>query len=92
MFAYSFAALGLWLTIRVINRRERWAKRMLLCVILGSPALYLLALGPAVYLGERGLISQTELQLLAFPYNLWLNLYGAYLERWADLAGPPQRQ
>jgi hypothetical protein len=32
--AVAFAAFCVWLTVRVVNRRERWAKWMLAVVIL----------------------------------------------------------
>ncbi|HLJ12814.1 MAG TPA: hypothetical protein VKU82_16575 [Planctomycetaceae bacterium] len=49
-----FAVLGIWLTVRIINRREKWAKRaaaMLVAAFVGYPLSY----GPfcwfAVYVG-----------------------------------------
>jgi len=89
VFACSFAALGVRLTIRVINRRERWAKRTLLIVTLGSLVFYVLALGPVVYLDQRGLISQTEFELLVFPFKLCSDLFYASVEWWQGLAGKP---
>jgi hypothetical protein len=40
-----FAAVCVWLTVRIINRKERWAKRTL-AVVIGLPALYVLSVGP----------------------------------------------
>jgi NO-binding membrane sensor protein with MHYT domain len=31
----AFAALGIWLTVRIVNRRERWARRMLAALLVG---------------------------------------------------------
>jgi len=42
------AALALWLTVRIINRRERWAKWTLAGVV-GPPLLYILSIGPACW-------------------------------------------
>jgi len=38
MLGVAFAAFYIWLTVRVINRREKWAKRRLAAVV-GLPAL-----------------------------------------------------
>jgi hypothetical protein len=40
-----FATVCVWLTVRIINRKERWAKRSL-AVVIGLPALYVLSVGP----------------------------------------------
>jgi hypothetical protein len=46
--AVAFAAVCVWLGVRVYNRRERWAKSMLaLCV--GLPMLYVASFGPACW-------------------------------------------
>ena len=47
--AVGFAACCLWLTVRIINRRERWAKRTL-AAILSLLALYPFSYGPARWL------------------------------------------
>src|SRR6185369_425653 len=47
--AVAFAAFCVWLTVRVVNRRERWAKRTL-AVTLSLPLLYVLSFGPACWL------------------------------------------
>jgi hypothetical protein len=46
--AIVFAALCVWLGVRIYNRRERWAK-WTLAVIVGVPALYVLSFGPACW-------------------------------------------
>jgi hypothetical protein len=46
---FALAALCVWLTVRVVNRRERWAKRLLAAVI-GLPVLYVLSFGPACWM------------------------------------------
>ena len=48
----AFAALGTWLTVRVVNRREKWAKRSL-AVLAALPVLYLLSFGPACWISSR---------------------------------------
>ena len=47
--AATFAAFCVWLIVRIVNRRELWAKWMLAGVIFGLPALYLLSFGPACW-------------------------------------------
>ena len=44
--AASFAALCIWLTVRIVNRQERWAK-WTLAVVVGLPVLHALSFGPA---------------------------------------------
>jgi len=39
-----FAAFCIWLTVRIINRGEKWAKRTL-TMIVGVPALYVASFG-----------------------------------------------
>ncbi|MBI3861957.1 MAG: hypothetical protein HY290_08670 [Planctomycetia bacterium] len=46
--AVAFAAFCIWLTVRIINRRERWAKWTLVAVI-GVPVLYVASFGPACW-------------------------------------------
>ncbi|MBI3865241.1 MAG: hypothetical protein HY290_25480 [Planctomycetia bacterium] len=43
-----FAALCIWLTVRIVNRRERWAK-WTQAVVVGIPVLYVLSFGPACW-------------------------------------------
>jgi hypothetical protein len=49
----SYAALCIWLTVRIVNRRERWAKWTLAGTVIGVPALYLLSFGPACWISVR---------------------------------------
>jgi hypothetical protein len=46
--AVAFAAFCVWLGVRIINRRERWAKRTLMAAV-GLPVLYGLSFGPACW-------------------------------------------
>lgn len=52
-FVVAFAACCIWLTVRIINRRERWAKRTALALLAGLPLLYVLSVGPAKWLNHR---------------------------------------
>jgi hypothetical protein len=49
----AFAALCIWLTVRIINRRERWAKWTLAAAVIGLPMLYVASFGPACWLTKR---------------------------------------
>lgn len=73
-----FAALCVWLTVRTINRRERWAKWTLLCLIAIAIFGYPLSAGPFAYLGSHGLLSdKTRNDCEAFYRPItWLFLNG----------------
>jgi hypothetical protein len=44
----AFAAFCVWLGVRIVNRRERWAKWMLATVV-GLPVLYVASFGPVCW-------------------------------------------
>ena len=46
--AVAFAAFCVWLTVRIVNRRERWAKWTLAAVV-SLPVLYVASYGPACW-------------------------------------------
>jgi len=48
----AFAAVCVWLSVRIVNRRERWAKWTLASVV-GLPVLYALSFGPACWISSR---------------------------------------
>lgn len=52
IFGVAFAALCVWLIVRVINRRERWAKWALV-LWAGLPFLYVLSFGPACWISSH---------------------------------------
>ena len=45
--AITFTAFCVWLMVRIVNRRERWAKWT--AVAVGVPALYIASFGPACW-------------------------------------------
>jgi ABC-type Fe3+ transport system permease subunit len=47
--AVAFAAFCVWLTVRIVNRRERWA-RWALALVVGLPVLYVASFGPACWI------------------------------------------
>ena len=48
----SYAALCVWLMVRIMNRREKWAKRTF-AVVLSLPLVYLLSFGPVCWITSR---------------------------------------
>jgi len=52
IFGVAFAAFCVWLTVRIVNRKERWAKRMLAAVV-ALPLLYVLSFGPTCWICSR---------------------------------------
>ncbi len=48
----AFAAFCVWLTVRIVNRRERWAK-WTLAVTLSLPVLYVASFGPTCWISSR---------------------------------------
>ena len=48
IFGVAFAASCVWLKVRIVNRRERWAK-WTLAAVLSLPVLYVLSFGPACW-------------------------------------------
>ncbi len=65
-----FAALSVWLTIRIVNRRERWAKWTLATVV-ALPILYVASFGPACWLVSRIESFDSELPEIYTPIG-WL--------------------
>jgi hypothetical protein len=58
-----FAAFVVWLTVRIVNRRERWAKWTLVAALAGLPVLYVASFGPACWISSR-----TDSQTLPVTY------------------------
>jgi predicted MFS family arabinose efflux permease len=52
IFGVAFAASSTWLTVRIVNHHERWAKRTLAAVV-GVPVLYVAIFGPACWISSR---------------------------------------
>lgn len=53
IFGVSYAAFSIWLTVRIFNKRERWAKWTLATMIVGLPLLYVLSFGPAYWITRQ---------------------------------------
>jgi hypothetical protein len=48
--AAAFATFCVWLTVRIINRREQWAKRTAWGLLIATVPSYLFLLGPLLWL------------------------------------------
>jgi hypothetical protein len=73
--AVIVAAICVWLTIRIINRRERWAKRtlvLLLALTLVLPACYGLSTGPVLWLASREYLPEWLWDLYSLPAD-WIS-------------------
>ncbi len=71
--AVSFAAFCVWLAVRIINRRERWAK-WTLAALVGIPVLYVASFGPACWIYLRNSNDQRHETLAAIyrpMFRLW---------------------
>jgi hypothetical protein len=74
----AFAAFGIWLALRTLNRRERWAKwTALVWMLLGYP----LSIGPAWWFSQRIGNPEWMRESLDFVYTpLWTVLL--YCPEW----------
>ncbi len=66
VLAVVFAAFCVWLTVRIINRRERWAKRTALALALA--ATYPLSFGPVSWLLDSECLSRRSQRYLDVIY------------------------
>jgi hypothetical protein len=67
----AFAAFCVWLTVRIVNRREQWAKRLGVATVVAT-MLYLLSIGPAAWLRVHVLppSARRPLDILYTPFAL----------------------
>jgi hypothetical protein len=61
IFGVAFAAFCVWLTVRIVDRRERWAKHTAVCLAV-LIVIYLGSCGPALYLCSVAVISNDEFE------------------------------
>jgi hypothetical protein len=57
----AFAAFCIWLTMRIVNRRERWAKWTAIVIV--ALFLYVLSIGPLIGLDSRGMLNETVIDV-----------------------------
>jgi hypothetical protein len=85
--AIAFTAFCIWLTVRIVNRRERWAKWMLAGVV-ALLILYPMSRGPALWLHFTGELPDWVSELLRCVYQPINHLprpVGDLLDPWEDL-------
>ena len=66
VLSLAFTAIVVWLTVRIVNRRERWAKRLAIAVVVAAVA-YPLSIGPATWLNERGYLATSTVSAVFRP-------------------------
>lgn len=64
----AFAAFCIWLLVRIVNRRERWAKWTAVGLVIGLPVLYVLSFGPACW-------ATSQPRPLVNPPQNWMFIY-----------------
>jgi hypothetical protein len=90
IFGIAFAAFCVWLTVRIINRRERWAKWTLAGVIVGLPVLYVASFGPACWIASHTVRFDSSYDSIPVAYwpigrmTLMENIVGDCLLRYAQ--------
>jgi hypothetical protein len=65
IFGVALVAFYVWLTVRIVNRRGRWAKWTL--VVVAIPSLYVLSFGPACWATDAGLIGVNQAAAIYLP-------------------------
>jgi hypothetical protein len=85
IFGVAFAAICVWLTVRIVNRRERWAKWTLAGTVIGAPALYVLSFGPACWIVSRTDCGHTAFTEAYRPIGcaVWKSPQFIWLSTWA---------
>ena len=84
IFGVAFAAFCVWLTVRIVNRRERWAK-WTLALAIGMPVLYVLGMGPVVWLVGHRLLSESAAETIYWPLNQSPAWIRDSMEQYAEL-------
>jgi prepilin signal peptidase PulO-like enzyme (type II secretory pathway) len=90
IFGVIFAAFCVWLAVRIINRREHWAKRSLATAI-GLPVLYVASFGPACAFVDRRMLPRSTLNTVFSPCVFLVTdepkPLGNALSAWAAMCG-----
>jgi hypothetical protein len=88
VLSVAFGAYGVWLTVRIANRRERWAKRLAVATVMAT-TLYPLSLGPACWLAGENETALAVVPNVYYPI-LWLARAGrpptdfGRIDRWIE--------
>ena len=69
----GLAAVSVWLTVRIVNRKERWAKRAAVALIVTVLVVYPLSFGLVHRLGSRGVLPWSAKPVFEAIYSpaLW---------------------
>jgi hypothetical protein len=67
----TLAAMCIWLPVRIINRRERWAKWTLAAAVC-VPLLYVFSFGPACWFSSRMKLGDSAVSVFYLPITLAL--------------------
>src|SRR5262245_41026233 len=62
-----YAAFCIWLMVRIVNRRERWARRTLAALVVGMPVLYVAGFGPAIWRTELNALCARHTAAIYWP-------------------------
>lgn len=76
----AFAATSTWLTVRCINRREKWAQRTVVALVLGLA--YPLSFGPACWLAGSRIIPMGPTRIVFWPLVQLASHPDASCARW----------
>jgi hypothetical protein len=72
----AFTAFCIWLTVRILNRREGWAKRFAIKLAILLVYCYLLGVGPAFYAMSCGWLPDWASRGLAYVYTPLVRVCG----------------
>jgi hypothetical protein len=68
----AYSAICIWLTVRIVNRRERWAKWTAL--VLSLPILYFASFGPACWISSHTGHGADVVSIVFQPlFSVWWN-------------------
>jgi hypothetical protein len=95
----AYAAFCVWLTVRIVKQRERWAKRTLAAVVC-LPVLYVLSIGPVAWLNTRHRMPKSVSRAIKHVHDPidWLMAHAPrpvdhairwYAQLWYASASPP---
>ena len=73
IFGVAYAAFCIWLVVRILNRRERWAKRMMAAAV-GLPVLYAGSFGPACWISSHADVGNSVVSLAYRPVTWTFSL------------------
>ena len=68
----GFPAFCVWLAVRIINRRERWAKQLAVKMVVVFVVYYPLAIGPAFWLAACGWLPAWAARAIYYAYRPFL--------------------